>query len=550
MIDPIDALRDLDAARLRADYQGWRDEPAARHLGEPRKRAITVVMDALFDQPLEDRLAARTWSFFRHVLAQRETLTYGQRLERADACAAAGYLALGADLAPPLVCLDPIEAPQSYARGALRADARGLPIPIVFVPPAYLTCPWLLTTVHHEVGHALDRELGVSRGLASRVELAIGGAASERARAVWRRWLVEIVCDAFALRASGPAFACTLVAVLERLGTLRDWDDDGAHPPAAIRLPLLFALLRAADVPRAVLAPLDPIEARVRALAAELAERAGELARHVEPIAELVMNAWIARSDQPLARLGPDAAADGTVIAATAAEIVAGNAPVVDVRIAPAAAQLAVLASSRDATAAKAAEVIDVAKAPEWAGSPRQWDSLRERAQAMTATIVGGDGRKVPPDELLRAHDAIAFVGATHHQLAAALIRARGARGARRWRRIEVFFTADAALAGMRSARGDLAAEKRVAMSALVAALAGAEAWTIYEVDVPFYFASYWDVDREDGRIHVSPYIWGEDVATCPAIDYVRGRTPSPAFLAYARGLDELRRSARRLASG
>jgi hypothetical protein len=71
--------------------------------------------------------------------------------------------------------------------------------------------------------------------------------------------------------------------------------------------------------------------------------------------------------------------------------------------------------------------------------------------------------------------------------------------------------------------------------------LPAAARWVFYRYDRPHFFASYWDWDQPNGRVHVSPYVWGLDVGKCPGIDFVRGVDPPDRYRAYVDGLAALR---------
>jgi len=123
--DGFAAARRIELARVRADYDRWKGARRAR-LGDDRLKAITTALDAAFASPYPE-LAARSWSFFAHVLAQRDDVAHGPLLEAADACAWDAYRAFAGDaIAPPLVCVDLIDAPLTYPRSQVRAATRAL----------------------------------------------------------------------------------------------------------------------------------------------------------------------------------------------------------------------------------------------------------------------------------------------------------------------------------------------------------------------------------------------------------------------------------------
>jgi hypothetical protein len=166
-----------------------------------------------------------------------------------------------------------------------------------------------------------------------------------------------------------------------------------------------------------------------------------------------------------------------------------------------------------------------------------------------TAIDENTKARKSPPVRLLETHDRVAFVGATNHQLLDKLEEAQKTRR-RPHAILEFFFLSEERLEWLATpdvSHAALKERRRAAMSGIENYLRDrpdrAASWAFYEYDRPHYFASYWDWDRPNGRIHVSPYIWGEDVADCPGIDFVRGADAPHRYLAYVAGLEGLRKT-------
>jgi hypothetical protein len=532
-------VRAGEAAQAMDDYRAWTQRK--HDLDPDRIKAIVTALDVAFEK--NPKLAARSWSYFRHVLGQRDGLALGQELAAADACAWAGYQRFAGDQArtAPIVCVDLIDSPETLMRSQLRSTGRALQLPLAFMPPRYLRCPWLFTTLHHEVGHTLDVDFSVSTGVCG--EMPKAGISTTTAR-YWKQWSREIVCDAFAVLASGPAFVWSLATVLDALDAWEAWELNSVHPPSRLRIEIVLALVDAAGWTSTSLPYVDALVRR--------SDPAGgpppmeSLRGEVRTIADLVMNATLRG-----ARMKAYASADDVhTIEEAVAKLVRGETPEpLPIRIAPSAAQLAVIHSRTQATRAAASKLVQSAKAPPWTPTDATWADLRKRVEQETRTVGIEDGRKRPPLELLEKHDNISFIGATHHSLAARMETAFAQRSSRRWPRVEVFFTSDRVLERIDTV---LVAKKQAACAALRERLAvWAEAWTLYDCDDPYCFASYWDADsdRPDARIHVSPYVWGQDPAICPAVDYVRGREPSQEFNVYRAGLARLRETAPRIAS-
>lgn len=179
-------------------------------------------------------------------------------------------------------------------------------------------------------------------------------------------------------------------------------------------------------------------------------------------------------------------------------------------------------------------------------GPKLKW-SLQVEPPKLSLDEWGMPPKKLPPVKLLTRHHKIAFVGATHHQLAPVMSEAVAERNGRQWESVDIFFLADDQLAWMVlpgiSVEALIEAKQQALSHLTLIVEAHAERWRFYEYDRPFYFASYWDWEESpDGRIHVSPYIWGQDISVCPALDYVwKTRTPTKEYRAYRDGLGALK---------
>jgi len=154
---------------------------------------------------------------------------------------------------------------------------------------------------------------------------------------------------------------------------------------------------------------------------------------------------------------------------------------------------------------------------------------------------------KIPPLKLLLRHRKIAFVGATNDQLPKIFVEAIQSDPQKHWQDIIVFFLKDRPLhaisfAGRRDR--DLVRAKRRTIRTLRSLLSRYTGNLQFrEYSHPYYFASYWDWDAPGGRIHISPYIWGADIRTCPSLDYTWiTSTPTQPYKAYGDGLNRLLR--------
>jgi hypothetical protein len=212
------------------------------------------------------------------------------------------------------------------------------------------------------------------------------------------------------------------------------------------------------------------------------------------------------------------------------------------IRIVPAAAQLAIRQNSDDSVLKAIDEAFESAVAPTWVGTTDHWKQLVERVTKMVETVTARDGRKLDPTKLFVDHHRASLVGANHPRLAASLRKAFDERKQMCWESLEVFFLSRNALVQMGADVGlrETAEKELEDLLPIVA-----RTWAMYEYDVPYYFASYWDLGSAVARIHVSPYIWNADVRDCPATDYVHAGDPSHAFRMYEAGLISLRAKSR-----
>ncbi len=167
---------------------------------------------------------------------------------------------------------------------------------------------------------------------------------------------------------------------------------------------------------------------------------------------------------------------------------------------------------------------------------------------------------KLLPLELMLRYSKVAFVGRTNKSLPTILRDSiEAVELATRWECLDVFYLADRALEGTictnisetsRENLRDVKTEKEDSIAALTQ-LAKEHAdlsLRVFEFEHPFYFASYWDWDRPGGRIHVSPYVFGQAIGKCPGVDYLwQGRLKTPAFEYYVRGLEFLQKNATRI---
>jgi len=194
------------------------------------------------------------WGFFRSKLDQRFVPLFGRHLLAMDLVAHDCYrtvLDRAEDLGlmrqpglrdyPLTFFQDEFASPVTWQRGTKidRLDHRRLPIPIVGIPWNHQRIPWEFLSLHHEVAHDLDADLG---DVSSELKENLGKRLQQRKvpakrTEAWQTWTSEIFADFLGILLAGPPFAsflanfltCSKVRVVE-------WNADEPHPPSFVRI--------------------------------------------------------------------------------------------------------------------------------------------------------------------------------------------------------------------------------------------------------------------------------------------------------------------------
>jgi hypothetical protein len=212
--------------------------------------------------------AGEIWQLFRLALAQRRDPPLAPLLDAADLVAAdcyraclgqaSNWQAIGPERrAPPLVLLEATTTPVTAGRGEAFAtlgfpmrryrDLR-LPLPIVLLPADHAPCFWLFCSIHHEVGHSVDQDLGLSKELKQRLLTYLdeqGIPADRRDR--WWSWTAEILADAVGVALGGAGygqFLASWLLVLAPSPRFEKLDPSDPHPNPHLRTKLLCELMR------------------------------------------------------------------------------------------------------------------------------------------------------------------------------------------------------------------------------------------------------------------------------------------------------------------
>ena len=155
---------------------------------------------------------------------------------------------------------------------------------------------------------------------------------------------------------------------------------------------------------------------------------------------------------------------------------------------------------------------------------------------------------KVLPQELIRRHHKIAFIGIMHDNLSKAFVNILEADPQHRWDQVFVLFPSDACLLNslvqnysMQQVE-KLIENKNACRSSLHELLSPVVTdLRFLQYDQLMHCGSYWDWCDPGGFIHVSPLTWGANPKTCPAMNYYwNSKVPSPEYRVYREGLGYL----------
>lgn len=155
---------------------------------------------------------------------------------------------------------------------------------------------------------------------------------------------------------------------------------------------------------------------------------------------------------------------------------------------------------------------------------------------------------KVLPQELIRRHKRIAFLGIMHDNLSRGFVKILETDPNHRWDQVYILFPSDSCLKlRLRMNYKDqpvekLMSNKRECRRVLTKLLSQVVSdLRFLEYDQLMHCGSYWDWKDPGGFIHVSPVTWGANPKTCPAMNYYwNSKVPSPEYRVYREGLEYL----------
>jgi hypothetical protein len=204
---------------------------------------------------------------FRYVFTQRRDTKQRAVLDAADLIAAECYrdcmqranrwrgLSINHYREPPLTYFNAMLSPAAITRRhALNKVGlqlyseleRQLPISLISIPVHDVVGLWTFCSLYHEVGHLLDNDIGLRSELSDALQaLAAEGAIGAERVPAWRRWVPEMLADAFGVLLGGAGFGYAIANLLVKPSDdVRD-DRLEAHPIDYVRLRMVGAMLRA-----------------------------------------------------------------------------------------------------------------------------------------------------------------------------------------------------------------------------------------------------------------------------------------------------------------
>lgn len=153
---------------------------------------------------------------------------------------------------------------------------------------------------------------------------------------------------------------------------------------------------------------------------------------------------------------------------------------------------------------------------------------------------------KILPQELIRRHQRIAFVGITHDNLFKTFHNVLLANPNHIWEQVYILYPSDRCLLTLsknyHQSGNKLILEKKASKEALSGVLSSVvHNLRFLEYDQSMHCGSYWDWTDQGGYIHISPLTWGTNPKTCPAMNYYwNSKDPSPEYRVYRDGLEYL----------
>jgi hypothetical protein len=156
----------------------------------------------------------------------------------------------------------PVTWPRNVPESKL--DHRTLPIPIVGLPWDHQRSTWEFLSLHHEVSHDIDTDLGdLSSEIATILVSALeeDKVPSERV-AIWHKWMPEIFADFLGILLGGPAFVRFLANFLAVTAEYVCGLTEGEHPTPFLRILLNVDFVKALECGEEAVKYMDELSAQ------------------------------------------------------------------------------------------------------------------------------------------------------------------------------------------------------------------------------------------------------------------------------------------------
>jgi hypothetical protein len=208
----------------------------------------------------------RVWNFFRSKLDLRFSPEFKDVLRTADIIAADCYRPVMDEAVarsivkqskvrePPLTYLVAEFSAATWVRKSRPNDGRKhdlgeaeLPIPVIEVPWDHVRNVWEFLSLHHEVGHDIEADLGLRDPLQITLRNALAENRNIPADRIqqWAAWQAEALADFIGLQLAGPAYTEMLANLLILPPTMvMTIDRSDPHPNHYIRILLNVAYIR------------------------------------------------------------------------------------------------------------------------------------------------------------------------------------------------------------------------------------------------------------------------------------------------------------------
>ena len=163
-------------------------------------------------------------------------------------------------------------------------------------------------------------------------------------------------------------------------------------------------------------------------------------------------------------------------------------------------------------------------------------------------SVKGQIKPKVLPQELIRRHRRIAFLGIMHDNLSKAFIKVMEDDPQHTWDQVYILFPSDECIAQSsainfpKQPSDKISHNRNVCQQNLLKLLSPkVHDLRFLQYNQLMHCGSYWDWSDPGGFIHVSPVTWGQNPKTCPAMNYYwNSKVPSNEYRVYREGLEYL----------